>query len=153
VNKELMKKNKILIGIIIVLVVLNITSLSFLWLGRGGQEHDNKPPKIERFLGRRLQLTDKQIQAFRGERKNHFSTSESLIASLTKARIALTLNSESTIKDSLLQVVVSKNEQLEALNLEHFQKLRSICNDQQKIKFDSLMVEMLIKGDHKRRGR
>ena len=58
-----MNKQKILIMAVVVLVILNVTTLSLLWFSKPGKQHHRtmrKHSDVEHFLKRRLNLTDEQ---------------------------------------------------------------------------------------------
>ena len=55
-----MQRNKVLVGVIVVLVILNIVSLSFIWTEQDHQE-EKKSPRVERYLGKRLKLDEEQV--------------------------------------------------------------------------------------------
>lgn len=145
-----MKNNKVLISVIIVLIVLNMISLSFIWNGRSHHEGDH-PPKVEKFLGKRLNLSEEQVSFFKKSRKEHFEKTSNLMSEIASLRSKLVQQIEIEASDSLLNSIASKYKELEKLNHEHFRRLRSICNDQQKVKFDSMLFDLARKGELRRR--
>jgi len=145
-----MKNNKVLIGVIIVLVILNLISLSFVWSG-GNHHEDKKSPRVERYLGKRLKLNEDQVSFFKKSRKGHFERSSNLMVEIAGLRSQLARQIENDASDSLLNSIASKYKELEKLNHEHFRRLRSICDDQQKVKFDSMLFDLARKGELRRR--
>lgn len=146
-----MKNNKILIAVIFVLVILNIVSLSFIWNGKDHDRGDHHPPKVEKYLGRRLNLNDEQIKVFKKSRREHFKNTAVLMEDIAKIRSQLAGKIEEEASDSLLNLIASNYRKLEKLNHEHFRRLRSVCNDEQKIKFDSMLFDLARKGELRRR--
>lgn len=145
-----MKNNKVLIGVIVVLVILNVISLSFIWNGR--DHHDShRPPKVEKYLGKRLNLSEDQITLFKKSRGEHFEKTSGLTSEISRLRSQLAQNIDEEASDEILTSIASKYRELEKLNHEHFRRLRSICDDQQKIKFDSMLVDLARKGELRRR--
>lgn len=141
-----MRNNKVLIGVIIILVILNVISLSFIW--RGGNHHDDhRPPKVEKYLGKRLHLNEEQVTFFKKSRKEHFVKKGDLMAEIASLRSQLAQQIEKEASDSLLNLIASNYKELEMLNHEHFRRLRSICDDEQKLKFDSLLFDLARKGE------
>ncbi|MEQ8244525.1 hypothetical protein [Fulvivirga sp.] len=141
-----MRNNKVLIGVIIVLVILNVISLSFIW--SGNDHHDShRPPKVEKYLGKRLHLNEEQIAFFKKSRREHFERKGDLMADIAGLRTQLAQQIEKEASDSLLNLIASNYKELEMLNHEHFRRLRSICDDEQKLTFDSLLFDLAKKGE------
>ncbi|MTI40072.1 periplasmic heavy metal sensor [Fulvivirga lutimaris] len=141
-----MKNNKALIGVIIVLVILNGISLSFIW--NENDHHDrHRPPKVERYLGKRLHLNEEQVTFFKKSRREHFERKGDLMAEIAGLRTQLAQQLEKEASDSLLNLIASNYKELEMLNHEHFRRLRSICDDEQKLAFDSLLFDLAKKGE------
>ncbi len=146
-----MKNNKVLVGVIIVLVILNLISLSFVWSGGNHHDDNKKSPRVERYLGKRLKLNEDQVSFFKKSRKAHFEKTSNLMAEIAGLRSKLAQQIEIEASDSLLSSIASKYKELEKLNHEHFRRLRSICDDQQKVKFDSMLFDLARKGELRRR--
>ena len=145
-----MQRNKVLVGVIVVLVILNIVSLSFIWTEQDHQE-EKKSPRVERYLGKRLKLDEEQVTFFKKSRKEHFERTSNLMAEIAKLRSQLAVQIENEASDSLLNSVAAKYRELEKLNHEHFRRLRSICDGEQKVKFDSMLIDLSRRGQLRRR--
>ena len=148
---DIFKRNRNLIITIVVLVIINITTLLLLWFGRPNatdlRGSGNEKVRIQEMLKAELGFSDKQAKQFIDLRQNHKEKSIKLddeIMVLKKEMFAEAMyGNKSNISDSLLNLSLQKQSQLEKLTFEHFQKLKQICTaDQQKKLFE--IVHRLI---------
>jgi hypothetical protein len=149
-----MRNNKPLIVTIIILVILNITTLTFLWLGRPLHRNERlERPNVERYLHRKLNLSHSQQQNFQLARAEHFEKTSRLMDVIGKTRHELSKTESDNHQkiDSLLESISQNNKDLERLNFKHFKKLKSFCDDVQKPQFDSIMNEMMRNDRHRKR--
>ena len=143
-----MKTNKILIALVIILVAVNIFTISFLWLKDSPQEERAKvdgPPRVERFLKKKLKLSKEQQQLFKEARLTHFAKSRTLLKEMQTYRkqlLAASANDSQEITDSLFAELSRVQSNFERLNYAHMQTLRSYCDENQQITFDSVMFLM-----------
>ncbi|MEM1406553.1 MAG: periplasmic heavy metal sensor [Bacteroidota bacterium] len=141
-----MKANKILVILVIILVALNIGTLSFFLLGdspKHWEKRRDRRPQIERFLKERLQLTDDQLQLFSEARNKHFDESRELVSEIReyhKRLMQSEFNNDQV--DSLLAKLSEVQQKLERLNYEHLKTLKSYCDEGQQNAFDSVMMTM-----------
>ena len=149
--------------IALVLVTANIVSLVFFWtkrpvheMGQRGEMQPNERPF--EFLNRELKFDSVQREQYRVLRDEHQATVKPLTDSIRNAKDAFfaLLNSE-TGNDSLVvqrsRQISSLEEQLNMTTFRHFQKVRLICNADQKKKFDTLIQDVLRRmGQQKRQG-
>jgi Spy/CpxP family protein refolding chaperone len=147
--------------IIIVLLIINIGTLGFLWLGRGPKEHDrhHPPPGMGRppegggagaFLRESLQLTDKQESAYRSMREQHHETvmhirdemkqSKRALYALLKAPDRNAVQNEERVQ---LDSLAAQQRRIEAITYEHFREVRTLCTPEQQTKFDDVIGEAL----------
>jgi len=152
-----MSKQRILIIAVVVLVVLNIATLSFLWMSKYDKHKHRKmkhKPDVENYLVRRLNLSPEQADAFKIAREQHFKQTHELQRSLHDNRKRLTellSDTDTSQQNELLVNIRDQNIQIEKLNFQHLQNLRSICTDEQKLKFDSVIFKVVDKGAGMRR--
>ncbi len=143
-----MKTNKILVILVIVLIIVNIATISFFWLKDSPHKkrmHANGPPKVERFLKRKLNLSEKQLRLFREARKVHFQESRKLMNDMKGYRKQLLFASgtdDLAVADSLFLRLSAAQSDFERLNFEHMKTLRGYCDQNQQIAFDSVMTSM-----------
>jgi len=147
-----MNKQKTLTIAVIVLVMMNIGTLSFLWMNKASQKNHHtkhRRPNVEGYLTKKLSLSDSQAKAFRKARKNHFEQRAKLERSLHADRKHLSqlLSDTDTInQEELIRKITHKSIKLEKIYFKHLQYLRSMCTEEQKIKFDSVILKVIDKG-------
>jgi Spy/CpxP family protein refolding chaperone len=152
-----MNKQRILIIALVVLVLLNITTLSFLWMTKYDKHpHRSKKnkPHVEQYLTRKLDLSTEQAKSFKLAREQHFEQTHELQRSLHDNRKKLTellSDADTSKQNELFQKIANQNIQIEKLNFQHLQNLRSVCTDEQKLKFDSVIFKVIDKGAGMRR--
>ncbi|MEL7002776.1 MAG: periplasmic heavy metal sensor [Bacteroidota bacterium] len=159
-----MTKRNILVATVIVLVVINLATLSFLWFTRQESTPGRRighPGKSEMILERRLKLNEHQLEAFKEARNEHFDLTSPIIESIHQNRLkinsAIPDNLTSDEIDSLADKVGMLTAQLEKYNFTHLQQLRAICDEKQREKFDVLTKKIFERGPRmrmkKRKGR
>lgn len=136
-----MNNSKFLKIVVVLLLLLNISTISFMWLHR--------PPKndaVGDFFTKELQFTAKQKEQFEALKQEHRNQVEALREEnkeMHDAYFDLLKNPSvdaTTVKKAAAEI--SKIEEKKELALfYHFQKVRAICNDSQKQKFDKIINE------------
>lgn len=144
---------KTLIITIIVLVVINLTTLSFLWLTRSKSHRTIRPfpdKRIEQVLEKRLKLSKEQSEAFKNAREEHFEKTAPLIDLIHKNRQKLNNPASDQLTASEVDVLTASigtsTTQLETYNFDHMQRLRNICDETQRKKLNHLMNRMIERG-------
>lgn len=132
------------------MVILNIVLITMLlkgpfWKLRG--ERPRSETRVEYFLERKLDLTDSQVKLYRDLRKSHFKDTEihlKEIIKLKKDLFSLVGKDNNQKKKRLvLNKIAHTQMSIDSLTFSHFEKLRSICNPAQKVKFDNVIGEVL----------
>jgi Spy/CpxP family protein refolding chaperone len=144
-------KNRLAVISIIILVILNLFTLSALWFQRFGENHKppphhfemNKQGNGEEFLENELELTEEQAKQFEELRLKHFEKTKILMDEIHRYKKEITdelfSSTPDTNKVNLLSEEIGKNEaELERLSFSHFMKLKSVCQPEQKEKFERL---------------
>ena len=159
---DLINKNKLLFVIIGILVILNILSLGALWLFRfKGPHHPppqeemhmqmNQPPKDGKmFFEEELKLTKEQTEQFQKLRDEHFIKINTIQEDMHKLKddmynLLISKNPDSVKAAEIAGKISDKQKDLELATYSHFKKLRDLCTDEQKAKFDILIKEILNK--------
>lgn len=136
-----MNNTKFLKVVIILLLLINISTIAFMWF--------NKPqPKgnIGDFFAKELHFTDKQKEQFAVLRDEHREQRQSL-SKENKEKHDAYFN---LLKNATVDSVAIKNAISELLKIRekeelgtfiHFQKVRAICDENQKKKFDEIIGE------------
>ena len=154
-------QNKTSTVIITVLIVLNLLSIYFFVVHkrishRGSfpreramrQEKDkNKPTGQAHFMERELGLDQTQKEIFQKLRKKHFRKSGDIRKQMGALREQMfdNLGNSQFNKDSLVRELSKAQYQMENDMFEHFQAVRNICSDEQKIKFDKMIKRITKK--------
>ena len=134
--------------IVIVLVLLNLGTLTFLWFGRPRPEHEPDRGKSAKFLIHELALTPGQQDEFGKLRDEHrrrltiLQKQDSRLHDRFFEAIFLPVPDTLTAKilsDSIAEV----RRQMELLTFDHFRQLRQLLNEEQKNKFHRVFRQAL----------
>lgn len=139
-------KNKILIGAVIILMILNIALLAAIWLTNSKQKQRRETPAD--FLIKELGLNNEQQRAFRSLAAKHRQQADKLREQVKEARRDLfNLLEHPAVDDSSKKAAAAtaaKNlEQLDLLTFDHFKEVRALCTPAQQLKFDEIIEEVL----------
>ena len=146
--------NKIVLWLIGLLILGNIATLTFFWIGHLKNQRDNSPKE---FLVKKLNFTDSQKNEYFKLAMEHNESAKIIREQikLDKENLFQLLKSDN-ISDSMrneLVFKVSKSIQsLDILTFEHFKKVRTICTDEQKPKFDELIQKMVNSVNNPQKG-
>ena len=137
--------SKIVSWLIALLVVANITTLAFFWIGHFKNQKENSPKE---FLSKNLNFSKSQKNAYFILAKEHNESAKIIRDQIKNDKESLfqllksdTFN-DSVRNDKALKVSMSI-QALDILTFEHFRKVRAICTEEQKPKFDELMQKMV----------
>ena len=134
--------------IIIILVLLNLGTLTLLWFGRSRTEHAQDPGESAKFLIHELTLTPGQQDEFGKLRDEH------------RQRLAILQERDRRLHDrffeaiflpapdTLAAIILSDSiaavrRQMELLTFDHFMQLRLLLNEEQKNKFHGVFRQAL----------
>lgn len=159
---DVFKKNRNLVITIIVLVIVNIFTLSLLWLGkpkpmnlRVDERVEDDSLRILNMLKDKLEFSNEQAEQFMGLRLEHKDKTSKLgeeIMELRKEMFDKVMYADnSTLSDSLLNLSLEKQSQIEKLTFEHFLKVKQICTPEQQKKLFEMMSKLLGPPQHEGR--
>ena len=137
--------NKFIAWLVAILIIANLATLIFFWLGHIRNQRDNSPKE---FLAKKLNFSDNQKNTYFKLAEEHNEAAKIIRDQIKfdKENLFKLLKSE-IINDSVktsAAVQVSKSIQsLDILTFEHFKKVRAICTSAQKPKFDELIQKMV----------
>lgn len=151
------RNNRWLTVITLLLLTANIITLAFLWTGKKqDREGFNPPPpqqpgpggQVFQFLTNELKLDSAQQETYKKLREEHQAGVRPLQDSIGKAKDSFfELLKQEGVSDSMVESFSKKignlEQQRDVFTFRHFQKLRAICNKEQKIKFDSIIQQAL----------
>jgi Spy/CpxP family protein refolding chaperone len=138
------KFNKILFWVFIILMIINIITLVIFWIGK-----INKAPIPKSIMAKELHLNDQQRKQLYALIDEHRKESRVLKDKIRTAKNELfDLAKDSIADENKKRLAIDKTSkyigQLDSLTLNHFQKIRSICNDDQKKLFEELLKKMAV---------
>ena len=153
---DITKQNRNLIITIVVLVIINIAALLLLWLGkpkhdnmRGTENIGDEKVRIQEMLKEELGFSSEQAEKFLELRENHHKKSTELNDELMLVKRKMfeeaMYGDKSIISDSLLNLSLEKQSQLELLTFQHFLKLKQICTPEQQKKLFEIVHRLLGK--------
>jgi periplasmic protein CpxP/Spy len=148
-----MDKNKLMTISIIGLLLLNLCTLGFLFLGR----HHGKHPMPKHIIAEKLNFDETQMKHYEELIHEH----RSQIGSIEEKKInlrnqlygQLLISNQSALKDSLLQELGKNQMEVEAAHYQHFVKIKSICKLEQAAQFEHLVGELSVMFSKKERRR
>lgn len=155
-----MKLNKWFSAIIIVLLVVNLASMGFFWLKQLGEkspfvtagppDEAHPPQPLYEFVSKELALNEAQKRIYYGLRDEHRKVTHELQDSLKFAKkVFFEKMADSTLVAQKLEdaymPIANLQQKIDINTFYHFKKLREICNNEQKIKLDSLIYQILSK--------
>ena len=140
-------KNKFFIAIIVLLIVANITSIAMFWIEKPNPKTNRQKGTPAAFLITALNLNEKQQEQLEIYREEHKRAAEPLRKELVdnkKIFFGLLQQPESvdTRKINAEKAVLSITQKLDLLAFDHFKKVRNICNEIQKEKFDKIILQV-----------
>jgi hypothetical protein len=139
-----MERERLLTIGVIFLLILNVTIVGFLFLRRPGP-----PPRHELFkvIVNELQLDEDQQKTFFYLRDQHHEMMEDLDKKFKEVfdrylDLLREKKPSATLRDSLESQMGLFEKSKASITLQHFQKVKELCNTEQKKKFDLLIPEI-----------
>lgn len=142
-------KVKILSILVVVLLVLNITTIAGAWkLLNKVNNADAKTSSAKNFLITKLEFDEEQQAQFETLRKEHFEQIAGLLTSIQNEKSDMYTLLKSNNPDTALTYmhiarIMQQEERLERITFEHFRKVRALCSDEQKQHFDVIIDQVL----------
>lgn len=144
-------KIKLLTGLVILLLLINITTIAGIWKlidPRTLTMMPPPPPSPKDFIISKLNLDDDQQKVFEELRKEHFEQMRGLQEQIRDEKDAmydlLKSSSPDTVQTYLhIARIMQSEERLERITFEHFRKVRAICNQEQQQHFDAIIDQVM----------
>jgi len=146
--------NKIVGWLIGLLILANIATLTFFWIGHLKNQRNNSPKE---FLAKSLHFSETQKNAYFELAKDHNESANKIREQIkiNKEELFQLLKSEkiddSIKKNAALKISISI-QALDMLTFEHFKKVRALCTEEQKPKFDELIQKMVNSVNNTQKG-
>lgn len=131
----------------ITLLISNMVILAFIFFEKPTRA-DNKGPA--KFIIKELNLNAAQIENFNQLKFAHQDSVRSLKNTGRELRedyFKLLRNdtTDNILADQLLMQIGNNQKAIEQITFEHFQSVKNICDSVQKVKFDSIILEVIHK--------
>ena len=146
-----MEKSKLTLLLIIGLVILNLTTLGFIYFNSPSKR--NHPPMDQRRMNpkemivTKLHFDENQKKEFEKLITWHHETIQKLDEESRNAKIALysllaEQNIDATKKDSLINVIATNQKAIEETHFKHFEDIKKLCKENQLEDFNNLSKEL-----------
>jgi protein CpxP len=150
---DLFTKNRFALISIITLVVLNIFTLTLLWIFHFRQPARVQPPfdrraaRVEKFLERRLNLSPEQSTEFKQLRRQHFQESMVVMNEIRELKEKMldevfSKDPDSLVVKNLTEQIGNKEAEREWLLFTHFRELRDVCTPEQRVKLEQIFQKI-----------
>ena len=143
-----MERIKLLTVAVIALLLLNMGTLAYLFVGQGHQRMGPPPPPHPRdIIIRKLHFDDAQVQQYEKLIQWHRGQIEVRDREIgkTKDRLYLSLIKsppDLKVKDSLIGRLSALQKEIEEVHFKHFQDIKAICKPEQIGDYNSLTEEL-----------
>lgn len=142
--------------IIILLVVLNAATLSFMWINRPPKPMEpkevNYQERANHYFMHKLQFSEQQMEQFRSYQEAHFEEMKLYreeIMALKKQLYQLENNEASQEKiNELIKNMSTIYAGQEKAHFAHIQQLRSICTPEQLPQMEKMLKRIIYQGNH-----
>ena len=142
-----MENNRFLKIVIMVLLVINIGTISFIWFQHSPLNHGPRPPQIGEYLAHELNFTDEQQKQFEDLRSQHRDKIDPIRNSskaLHDSLFALLKSPQDSLKiNETIEAIATTQIKIEQATFEHLIKIRNICTPEQQHKFDSVINDAM----------
>jgi protein CpxP len=142
-------RNKILVLIIGVLILSNLVLGGFMLFGKKETKKPQERGKsFSDFFEKQLGFTPEQVTKFHQLRDEHFENIRPILKEVRTAKDSLfSLMHQENLPDSVLEkaanYLAQKEKAQELQSFRHFSRVRDLCTEDQKVKFDSLMNKII----------
>ena len=146
--------NKITAWLIGMLILANIATLTFFWIEHFKNQRDNS---ARHFLAKSLHFRESQKNTYFDLAKIHNESANKIREQIKidKENFFQLLKSEhvvDSIKNNAALKISLSIKALDILTFEHFKKVRALCSEEQKPKFDELIQKMVNSVNNPQKG-
>ena len=141
------KKLKLYQGAIVVLIILNVLLICWQWFGMRPE-----PPRPQDILKRELQLTEAQMKEYIELIQEHRQAAGALENEMRQLKRNLfNFSQPDSTKEALVQKISQVQQKLDIQTYQHFKKVRVLCTEEQKLKFEEVLMKALDRRPRPRR--
>ncbi|MBS1515318.1 MAG: Spy/CpxP family protein refolding chaperone [Bacteroidetes bacterium] len=165
---ETIAKNKLLFTVIIILILINVSTLSFMWYAKLKEPpppvivnappmQQGPPPEGRANLKEQLKLTDAQMEAVDKIREEHLAQIRKTKEEMRGLKDELFSNlskpdaDTNKVKD-ITNRIGTYEARIDLITFDNFREIRKIISDEQKKKFDEIILDLLRMGPPHERG-
>lgn len=139
-------KNKLLTGLVILLLVANAATIALFWMGKKQKTVLPKATPSE-FLIKELKLDAKQQEQLEVLVKEHRQAADQLREKVKAAKdnmfdLVKQTNASDSVKHAAAAAASAITEQIDILTINHFQQVRNLCSPGQQKKFDEIIQQV-----------
>ena len=139
-------RNKLLTGLVILLLAANITTIVVFWMGM--KKIHPAPQQASAYIIKELSLNDKQQEQYNVMIQQHRKQSRLIQEQIRNCKdsffnLLSHENTNDSIKNNLSAKIASLNSELDIITYDHFKEVRKICTPEQQQKFDGILKEVL----------
>ena len=156
---DIFKQKRYLWFTVIFLALINLSTLTLLWIGRpegpkpqrGPVNPAEKQNRIQHILKQELGFDETQVEQYLKLREKHRKVTRQLEVEIQELKRemfdeVLKENPQPILSDSLLTLIQTKQSKFEHLTFQHFLDLRNLCGPEQQQKLKLLMHEVFRQG-------
>ena len=144
-------KNKMLFWCVIILVILNVVTLTSFWIGKPTArlpEHPGGERRVQKIMEEQLRLSAEQAERFEQIRNEHFMRTRPLQGDMHKIRLDLldeifASESDDVKIQELLAELGNKQNEFEKRLFSHFHELKEACNEQQTKELKYMLLDLI----------
>lgn len=144
-------KTKLLLTLVVLLTILNVTTLASIWRLVDLRSLSIMPPPHggpKDFIISKLDLDEEQQKVFEGLRQEHFQEMKILQENIRAEKDAMYDLLKSNQPDTVASYqhiarIMQNEERLERITFDHFRKVRVICTPEQQQHFDVIIDEVM----------
>jgi len=142
-----MDKSKLITFSIITLLLINISTLTFMFLSGPNGHNSNRNPEPKNLIIKKLHFNENQIVNYEKTIEIHQKTIRNLDDSIreTKQELYQLLNSgtiDLVKKEALISKLADFQKQIETIHFNHFLEIKSICKKEQLSDYNKLTEEL-----------
>lgn len=146
-----MENSRFLKIVIIVLLLVNISTLAYLWMGRPHRMPPGGPPPREdafNYLRRTLNMDEQEVRQYEQLRDQHHEAIENIQRNARQLRERMfdMLNkpdADSLAVKAISDSIAATQQQIELITFNHFKQVRAILHPDQQKKFDEVIQQAL----------
>ena len=150
--KKYISTTNIIILALIIMVALNLSALYMLWNTKAETNRDfarpgRRPPSPKSLIIKKLDFSETQIEAYEKLIREHRQIIKQTTGDNRRLKKKLygmlTLPITNTSVEGIINQISDNEKTLEIATFEHFKKVRELCNEEQKEKFDKLIIRVI----------